>query len=107
VTEPTTPEQTPAEREQQLRRAEATLVEANLHPLELAKMNAELRSSVKGSHAVVHRLVERLGGHVVIAQSEIAHIDPKQELLIKTLRNGDVDLTVKDKINLAIRPKKR
>lgn len=100
-------EQTPEEREHELRKAEATLAEAGVHPLELAKMNAGLRSSVKGAHAVIHRLVERLGGHVVIPQSEIAHIDPKDELLIKTLRNGDLDLAVKSKVNLAIRPRKR
>jgi hypothetical protein len=100
-------DQTPAERDNALRKAEATLVEAGTNPVELARMNAELRSSVRGSHAIIHRLVERLGGRVTIPQAEIAHIDPNDDLTVKSLRNGDVELTVKAKVNLAIRPRKR
>lgn len=102
-----TEQEAPPVEDAALQDALATAVEASQNPVELARANAHLRSMVKGAHALVFVLVQRLGGSVTVERSEHQSPDPKLELDIKVLASGDVALRVKPRINTAIRKRKK
>lgn len=91
-----------------LEAANATALAAEEDPLAMATLNAQLRSSVKGAHALIHALVHRIapeGQTIAVARADWQAPDPSLELKIKTKPDGSVELAVVRKVNTAIRPK--
>ena len=81
--------------EEELRKAAVVLAAATADPAMVAAENARLRSSIRGSYALLHIAIRRLGGDVRIPASEYRAIPPIERLRTELDEDtGDVRLVV-------------
>jgi hypothetical protein len=88
--------------------AAATLQKAIESPMEMAAMNAELRSAVKGAHALIHALVKQFAGtgkRVTVPRADWQSISPAEELEVITDDEGNAILYIR-RVNRAERRRK-
>ena len=93
MTEPLIP--TEIDENEELRKATITLQAAMADPAMVAAENAKLRSSIRGTYALLHALVKRAGGDVTVRSAEYRAIPPIEQLSTRLDdKTGDVRLVI-------------